>query len=116
VEQGCSNHAEQAPGEAGVMRASQSLAAQLVSRHRLEPYASRDTLSPALASAPDFLERLLSQAAEHLTAGEKLVIVVDALDEAGLGSNMRLPVWAGRRAMWTPWMRPASVPTATCWG
>ena len=79
--------AEQAPGEAGVTRALQSLAAQLVSRYRLQPYASRDSLSPSLASAPDFLERLLYQAAESLTAGEKLVIVVDALDEAGVGPN-----------------------------
>jgi hypothetical protein len=79
--------AEQAPGEAGVMRALQSLAAQLVSRYRLEPYTSREHLSPSLASAPDFLERLLNQAAERLITGEQLVIVVDALDEAGAGLN-----------------------------
>jgi WD40 repeat protein len=79
--------AEQAPGKAGVMRAPQSLAAQLVSRYRLEPYTSREHLSPSLASAPDFLERLLNQAAERLITGEQLVIVVDALDEAGVGSN-----------------------------
>jgi len=79
--------AEQAPGPAGVTRALQSLAAQLVSRYRLEPYTSREHLSPSLASAPDFLERLLIQAAERLKKGERLVIVVDALDEAGIGSN-----------------------------
>jgi hypothetical protein len=79
--------AEQAPGEAGVMRALQNLAAQLVSRYRLEPYTSREHLSPSLASAPDFLERLLNQAAERLITGEQLVIVVDALDEAGAGLN-----------------------------
>ena len=79
--------AEQAPGPAGVTRALQSLAAQLVSRYRLEPYTSREHLSPSLASAPDFLERLLNQAAERLITGEQLVIVVDALDEAGVGSN-----------------------------
>jgi len=79
--------AEQAPGEAGVMRALQSLAAQLVSRYRLEPYTSREHLSASLAAAPDFLERLLKQAAERLITGEQLVIVVDALDEAGAGLN-----------------------------
>ena len=79
--------AEQAPGEAGVTRALQSLAAQLVARYRLEPYASRDALSPAQAAYPDFLERLLRRAAERLTAGERLIIVADALDEAGLGPN-----------------------------
>ena len=79
--------AEQAPGPAGVTRALQSLAAQLVSRYRLEPYTSREHLSPSLASAPDFLERLLNQAAERLITGEQLVIVVDALDEAGAGLN-----------------------------
>jgi WD40 repeat protein len=79
--------AEQAPGETGVMRALQSLAAQLVSRYRLEPYAARDRLSASQAAQPDFLERLIYQAADHLTAGEKLVIVVDALDEAGQVSD-----------------------------
>ncbi|MBC7226280.1 MAG: AAA family ATPase [Thermoflexales bacterium] len=79
--------AEQAPGEAGVTRALQSLAAQLVARYRLEPYADRDALSPSQAAYPDFLERLLRMAAERLAAGERLVIVVDALDEAGVGPN-----------------------------
>jgi len=79
--------AEQAPGEAGVMRALQSLAAQLVSRYLLEPYTSREHLSASLAAAPDFIERLLGQAAKRLIKGEKLVIVVDALDEAGAGLN-----------------------------
>ena len=79
--------ADQAPGEAGVKRALQSLAAQLVSRYRLEPYTSREHLSASLAAAPDFLERLLKQAAERLITGEQLVIVVDALDEAGAGLN-----------------------------
>ncbi len=35
--------AEQAPGEANLPRALQSLAAQLISRFRLQPYAQRDT-------------------------------------------------------------------------
>jgi hypothetical protein len=108
--------AEQAPGEAGVTRALQSLAAQLVSRYRLEPYASRERLSPTLAAAPDFLERLLDQAAERLTAGEKLVIVVDALDEAGLGSNgnvLGLPKSLPPGVFLVLSQRPVSVPLHT---
>ncbi|WP_152556117.1 AAA family ATPase, partial [Chloroflexus sp. MS-G] len=108
--------AEQAPGEAGVTRALQSLAAQLVSRYRLEPYASHERLSPTLAAAPDFLERLLYQAANHLTAGEKLVIVVDALDEAGLGSNgnvLGLPKSLPPGVFLVLSQRPVSVPLRT---
>ena len=108
--------AEQAPGEAGVTRALQSLAAQLVSRYRLEPYASHERLSPTLAAAPDFLERLLYQAANHLTAGEKLVIVVDALDEAGLGSNgnvLSLPKRLPLGVFLVLSQRPVSVPLRT---
>ncbi len=78
---------EQARGPTGVTRALRSLAAQLVGRYRLEPYASRDALSAELAETPDFLERLIRQAAEHLVAGERLVIVVDGLGEAGIGLN-----------------------------
>ena len=109
--------AEQAPGEAGVTRALQSLAAQLVSRYRLEPYASHERLSPTLAAAPDFLERLLLyQAANHLAAGEKLVIVVDALDEAGLGSNgnvLGLPKGLPPGVFLVLSQRPVSVPLRT---
>ncbi|MCL6542546.1 MAG: AAA family ATPase, partial [Roseiflexus sp.] len=108
--------AEQAPGEAGVIRALQSLAAQLVSRYRLEPYADRDRLSAGQAAQPDFLERLLYQAAERLTAGEKLVIVVDALDEAGLAANknvLGLPRNLPPGVFLVLSQRPVSVPLHT---
>ncbi len=108
--------AEQAPGEAGVMRALQSLAAQLVSRYRLEPYPDRDRLSASQAAQPDFLERLLYQAANHLTAGEKLVIVVDALDEAGQASNgnvLGLPRNLPTGVFLILSQRPVSVPLHT---
>ncbi|MCC6190319.1 MAG: hypothetical protein IT318_14905 [Anaerolineales bacterium] len=78
--------AEQAPGDANLVRALQSLGSQIVSRYRLEEYAQRNTL-PAIAAYPDFLSRLLRAAAETLTAGEKLVVVCDALDEAGTAPN-----------------------------
>ena len=74
--------AEQVPGEANLPRALQSLGAQLVTRYQIEPYQRRDTLTQ-LSAFPDFLDRLLRLAAANLTAGEKIVIVCDALDEAG---------------------------------
>ncbi|MGV9365945.1 AAA family ATPase [Amycolatopsis sp. NPDC003731] len=75
--------AEQAPGATNVNRAVHSLAAQLISRFRIAPYAQRDTVPGLLAAYPDFLRRLLSAAAAELVHGERLVIVIDALDEAG---------------------------------
>lgn len=74
--------AEQAPGQAMLQRAMQSLASQLVTRYQIDPYKDRDTLN-ALSVFPDFLERILRLAASTLTEGEKIVIVCDALDEAG---------------------------------
>ncbi|WKZ39299.1 MAG: AAA family ATPase [Anaerolineales bacterium] len=74
--------AEQAPGKAMLQRAMQSLGSQLVTRYQIDPYKDRDTLN-ALSVFPDFLERILRLAASTLTEGEKIVIVCDALDEAG---------------------------------
>ncbi len=74
--------AEQAPGQAMLQRAMQSLGSQLVTRYQIDPYKDRDTLN-ALSVFPDFLERILRLAASMLTEGEKIVIVCDALDEAG---------------------------------
>lgn len=74
--------AEQAPGQAMLQRAMQSLGSQLVTRYQIDPYKDRDTLN-ALSVFPDFLERILRLAASTLTEGEKIVIVCDALDEAG---------------------------------
>ena len=85
--------AEQVPGEANLPRALQSLGAQLVTRYQIEPYQGRDTLTQ-LSAFPDFLERLLRLAAATLAAGEKIVIVCDALDEAGTaegGNVLGLP-------------------------
>jgi len=74
--------AEQVTGDANVQRALQSLGSQLVTRYQIAPYKDRDTLTQ-LTAFPDFLERLLRLAANTLTHGEKIVIVCDALDEAG---------------------------------
>ena len=74
--------AEQVPGQAMLQRAIQSLGSQLVTRYQIDPYKDRDTLIQGTVF-PDFLERLLRMAASKLTGGEKIVIVCDALDEAG---------------------------------
>lgn len=74
--------AEQVPGQALLQRAIQSLASQLVTRYQIDPYKGRDTLIQGTVF-PDFLERLLRMAAGRLTGDNKIVIVCDALDEAG---------------------------------
>ena len=74
--------AEQVSGQAMLQRALQSVGSQLVTHYQIDPYKDRDTLTQ-LAVFPDFLERLLRLAASTLTNGEKIVIVCDALDEAG---------------------------------
>jgi hypothetical protein len=78
--------AEQMPGDAYLPVALRSLGAQIVSRYQIAEYAERDTL-PQVASFPSFLDDLIRMAADKLNAGEKLVIVCDALDEAGTGLN-----------------------------
>jgi hypothetical protein len=78
--------AEQVPGDNNVERALLSLGAQIVSRYRLDPYADRDTL-PAIAGGTDFIYKLLNMASQRLTAGEKIIVVCDALDEAGNGTS-----------------------------
>ncbi|MBL0294944.1 MAG: ATP-binding protein [Saprospiraceae bacterium] len=75
--------AEQVPGQAMLQRALQSLGSQPGTRYQIDPYKDRDTLN-ALSVFPDFLERILRLAASTLTEGEKIVIVCDALDEAGV--------------------------------
>ena len=79
-----------APGDANVTLALRSLASQLVRRYRLEPYSGRDMLPQTLSEYPLFLGRLLRMASEKRGAGEKIVLVLDALDEAGTppGSNV----------------------------
>jgi hypothetical protein len=104
---------EQAPGENGIVRTLRSLSAQIVSRYRLQPYAERDTLPQTLSEYGDFLERLLRLAAQELSASERLVIVVDALDEAGIlpGHNVLcLPKILPRGVFLILSQRPVPVP------
>src|SRR5262249_30704193 len=83
--------AEQLPGDAALPRAVLSLAAQIVARYRLQAQVE---LVTALSARPDYLDSLLRIAAARLPAGERIVIVCDALDEAGTapgGNVLGLP-------------------------
>jgi len=73
---------ELAPGLDGIGRSLKNLAAQLVLAFQLSPYEAEGVL-PGAAARPDYLLRLLKQAADQRHHGEKIVLVVDALDEAG---------------------------------
>jgi len=77
---------EQVRGESNVTRAIESLGVQLVTRYQIQNYTDRNSL-PQIAGFPDFLDRLLQTASQERCQGEKIVIVCDALDEAGSGSN-----------------------------
>ena len=77
--------AEQARGQEGVAHGLKSLAAQLILTWGLQPY-SADNVLPGAAVRPDFLSSLLHEAAQRRDLrrpGERIVLVVDGLDEAG---------------------------------
>lgn len=74
-------------GKDKIVRALPSLCAQLIGRYQLEAYAKQGTLPWHFAGYPDFFEKLLWDAAKQLAAGERLVIVIDALDEAEVPSG-----------------------------
>jgi hypothetical protein len=73
---------ELAPGLDGVGRALKNLAAQVVLAYHLSAWEAEGVL-PGAAARPDYLSRLLKLAADQRQDGEKIVLVVDALDEAG---------------------------------
>jgi len=73
---------ELAPGLDGVGRGLKNLAAQIVLAYHLSAWEAEGVL-PGAATRPDFLLNLLKQAAGQRQEGEKIVLVVDALDEAG---------------------------------
>ncbi|MFZ4656662.1 MAG: effector-associated domain EAD1-containing protein [Caldilineaceae bacterium] len=77
---------ELTPGLEGMAHALKSLAAQLARAYELQP----DGVLPSAATRPDFLYNLLVQAAQCRHPGEKIVIVVDALDEAGAPGNQNV--------------------------
>lgn len=70
---------ELAPGREGIGPALHNLVAQLALAYKLRP----DGVLPNAATRPDYLYDLLKQAANRRRQGEKIVLVVDALDEAG---------------------------------
>ncbi|MBM4431115.1 MAG: DUF4062 domain-containing protein, partial [Chloroflexi bacterium] len=70
-----------APGLDGVGRGLKNLASQLVLAYRLNVYEVEGVL-PGAATRPDFLSNLLKLAGDQRQVGEKIVLVVDALDEA----------------------------------
>jgi hypothetical protein len=74
---------ELAPGEAGVVTARKNLAAQLMRAYDLAAEREEPVLPDEAASRPDFLWNLLRQASEKRKDDEKIVLVVDGLDEAG---------------------------------
>ena len=77
--------AEQVRGQEGVAPGLRSLAAQLIVAWVLQPFVADDVL-PGGAARPDFLDRLLREAAgtrDLRRPGEPIVLVVDGLDEAG---------------------------------
>src|SRR5260221_111032 len=83
-ERGYIHHfAELAPGLDGIGRGLKHIAAQLVLAYHLNVYEAEDTL-PGAAVRPDYLFRLLRQATQQRVAGEKIVLVIDALDELGV--------------------------------
>ncbi len=82
-ERGFIHHfAELAPGINGTGRALKSIAAQLVLAYHLQAYEAEGFL-PGSAADPNYLLKLLKQTADQLAEDEKIVLVIDALDEVG---------------------------------
>lgn len=77
---------ELAPGQEGIEKGLRNLAAQIILAYKL----SADEAIPDAAGRPDYLYRLLFQTAEKRGPGERIVVVVDALDEAGTPPNQNV--------------------------
>jgi hypothetical protein len=93
VQRGYVHHfVELARGLDGVAPGLISLAAQLVRAWELKPYITQAAL-PSSAGKPEFLQNLLKLAADQrdqTKPGEKIVLVVDGLDEAGTPANQNV--------------------------
>jgi hypothetical protein len=85
AERGYVHHfVELARGQDGVAAGLKNLAAQVVRACELVPYIAEEVLPAAAGSRPAFFSQLLKRASERLVRENRtLVIVVDALDEAG---------------------------------
>ena len=77
---------ELTPGQEGVGIALCNLAAQLSLAYELRP----EGVLPSAATRPDYLYNLLKQAAHKRRQDEKIVLIVDALDEAGTPLNQNV--------------------------
>ncbi|MHB8119511.1 MAG: P-loop NTPase family protein, partial [Methanothrix sp.] len=103
------NHfVELAPGQDGIEQGLRNLAAQLIVAYEL----GVDEAMPDASGRPDYLYRLLSKAAEKQSPEEKIVIVVDALDEAGTPPNQNvlgLPKVLPEGVFFVVSMRPVQV-------
>lgn len=78
--------AENFEGDSKANDAIFSLCAQLIDRFKLDPYFSDDAI-PTKESAHSLFDYVIRQAARKLTIGNKLIIVCDALDQAGTVNN-----------------------------
>ncbi|MFI5457204.1 MAG: caspase family protein [Isosphaerales bacterium] len=93
---------ELAPGPDGVARGLKSLTAQLIRAWGLAPEVL-DAVGPVSSLRPDFLQNLLKQASDlRQQPDQKIVLVVDALDEAG-------PPAPGQNVLGLPRVLPAGV-------
>jgi hypothetical protein len=104
--------AEQVPGDHSLPAALESLSAQIVQRFRLEPFMTVNALPDALRGRPDFLRSLLWRVSEELGADERLVLVADGLDEAGVAPGQNpfgLPTHLPAGVFLVLSMRPVSV-------
>ncbi|MEZ4868835.1 MAG: effector-associated domain EAD1-containing protein [Caldilineaceae bacterium] len=99
---------ELTPGAEGVSEGLKNLAAQLALAYKLEP---EGVLLVDVASHPSYLSDLLKRAADNLDGDEKIVVVVDALDESNALSNqnvMGLPATLPKGVYFIVSQRPAA--------
>jgi hypothetical protein len=83
------NFCELTRGLENVESAIRNLAAQLILEYHLSAWELYGVL-PVTASGPGFLRNLLAQVVEKKLPGEKIVLVIDALDEAGSPENQNV--------------------------
>ncbi|MEM7118482.1 MAG: hypothetical protein AAF614_39030 [Chloroflexota bacterium] len=72
-----------APGKQGLSAAIQCLGVQLIRNYQISPYSEMEIL-PNVAGEPYFLSNLLISAVAHVAKNEKIILIVDAIDKAGV--------------------------------
>lgn len=80
---------ELAPGPDGVETGLKNLAAQLILAYKLGSDAAKNVV-PKAATRSDYLSKLLKQAADHQLKAEKIVLIIDALDLAGIPQDQNV--------------------------